>query len=218
MCEPASFVVTKTKVFWSTKSEHHSHIIAEHKLLEKDVRGNFRVACVEITPPNGDLTLPFCKWVYHLDSRSPQDVMPIWYDAKDVERRCRAKLKEWRAAKVVMPNEKRVIRDGQIVGVYGKVKASGSAIVRALNSAVVYALGSAIVKAFDSAKVEAYDSAIVEATDSAVVKAFDSAIVEAYGSATIIAYNLLSPDILRSPQSVLINRSNKAVVCHIGKP
>ena len=39
MCEPASFVVTKDKVFWSLKSDGHEDIIREHALCADGVGG-----------------------------------------------------------------------------------------------------------------------------------------------------------------------------------
>ena len=68
MCEPASFVVTKKEVFWSKKTESHHEIISEFKIKEQNVRKEYNLVCVEITPPDGDYTKPLSKWKYRLDT------------------------------------------------------------------------------------------------------------------------------------------------------
>ena len=104
-------VVTKKQVFWSKTSESHEAIIEEFGLKEKDVRGNVTFVRIEIVPLDNDYALPFSKWKYELD----QDLLPKWYVAKDVERRARKHLKEWRKQKVIMPNEKRVVKEGDYI-------------------------------------------------------------------------------------------------------
>ena len=54
MCKPASFVLTKTKVFWSENSDSHDDIIREHKLNESGTRG-INILRVEIAPDDGNL-------------------------------------------------------------------------------------------------------------------------------------------------------------------
>ena len=44
MCRPASMIVTKTKVFWSEKSDSHEDIVEEYKLKEQNVRGDYLFA------------------------------------------------------------------------------------------------------------------------------------------------------------------------------
>lgn len=95
MCNPASFVLTKDKCFWSITSESHLDIIKEHKLHADGVRGPNTVA-VEISPPNGNLSLPLAEWKYKCE----QDIMPSWYDAADGERRAREALSDWAAKKL----------------------------------------------------------------------------------------------------------------------
>jgi len=116
MCIPASFVVTKERVFWSKNTDSHEEIICEFRLKEMDVRGTPTLVRIEITPPMADLGKPLTDWVYHLDR---QDIRPSWYDAADVERRARSVLPQWRDAKVVGPGEVREKHtEGQIY-VYG---------------------------------------------------------------------------------------------------
>jgi len=118
MCQPASFVITKKQVFWSKTTEGHSDIIEEFGLKEKDVRGNITLVRIEIVPPDGNYKLPFSKWEYHLD----QDLLPKWYDGKEVEKRARKHLKEWRKCKVIMPNEERNVKEGDFIIIsYGTV-------------------------------------------------------------------------------------------------
>ena len=82
MCQPASFIETKSKVFWSKFSDSHEDIIQEHKLHE-GARINF--VRIEITPPDMDFTKPISKWIYNVD----QDITPDWFNKKTSEEKCR---------------------------------------------------------------------------------------------------------------------------------
>src|SRR5574343_379317 len=95
MCNQASFIVTKSKVFFCEKSDSHEDIIKEHKLTADGVRGP-NIVRVEIMPPNNDWKLTCDKWRYKVD----QDVLPGWYDSVNAERRCRIALKKWYALRV----------------------------------------------------------------------------------------------------------------------
>jgi len=95
MCNPASFVMTKERVFWSKTSDSHEDIIKEFNLCADGVRGS-NIVRVEITPPNGNLSLTLSQWIYSVD----QDDVPGWYDAKTAERECRVKLKAWKKQKL----------------------------------------------------------------------------------------------------------------------
>jgi len=101
MCRPASFVLTKQKVFWGLRTESHEQIIADNKLREMTARNNPSLVRVEVVPPGGDWNAPLRKWEYHLD----QDILPAWYDAEDCERRAKHALKDWYKAKVVKQGE-----------------------------------------------------------------------------------------------------------------
>ena len=137
MCEPASFVVIKDNgsyiAYWSKNSDSHEVIKKENGLDKLDVdnvRGDYRMIPVEITPPDNDFRLPLKKWVFRAE------VVPEWADMADVEVACRVQLKDWLSAKVVLPNEeKERINLGQIVPIYGKVKSiSGSAVITTYNN------------------------------------------------------------------------------------
>ena len=96
MCHPASFVVTRDRVYWSMVTDSHTEIIAEYGLHEDGVRG-VNVVKVEISPANGQLDSDPAGWGYKLD----QDRVPDWYDAAECERRARVALAEWVAARVI---------------------------------------------------------------------------------------------------------------------
>ena len=219
MCEPASFVVVKVGgsyvAYWSKKSDSHEVIKKENNLLELDktdnVRGDYRLIPIEITPPERDYRLPLEKWVFR------PEVSPEWANMEDVEVACRVQLKDWLAAKVVLPEEERGnINLGQIVAIYGKVESiydsaqvkyiCGSAQVEYISGSaqVEYICGSAQVKSI-------YGSAQVKyISDSAQVESIS-------GSAVITTYNNLSPDILKSSKAVMIDRSKDVVRCFVGK-
>jgi len=99
MCNPASFVVTKNKVYWSKKSDSHLEIIAEFGLNESGLRG-VNVVPVEITPPKGNLSLPLSKWVFAIDYQGVMRDLPEWWDGDKYERMARTELKAWKKAKL----------------------------------------------------------------------------------------------------------------------
>ena len=95
MCKPASFVITKDRIFWSKTSDAHEDIIAEHELHVDSIAGP-KIVRVEISPPKGNFSLSLCDWVYHTD----QDSLPAWYDPANAERECRITLQKWAAHKL----------------------------------------------------------------------------------------------------------------------
>ena len=99
MCKPASFVVTKDQVFWSKNSDSHQSIADENNLHTDGVRG-VNVVFTEVSPAGGNVTLPVNQWKYMVDERS-LGLLPDWYDAADVEKRCRVALAEWAAQKLI---------------------------------------------------------------------------------------------------------------------
>lgn len=96
MCNPASFVLTKDRVFWSKRTDSHSEIIKEFGLHEHGVRGP-NVVNVEICPPKGDMRKPLDEWVFSVD----QDQLPDWATPQSCEQRARSALPEWIAANVI---------------------------------------------------------------------------------------------------------------------
>ena len=182
MCQPASFVVTKTKVFWSEVSDSHEDIIEEYSLNEMVV-GKPTFVRVEISPADGNLSTDPKTWVYKLD----QDIKPDWYDAKKVEGRCRTALKNWAKKKIIKSGNHK-IKSGQVYA-YGSssVTAYGSSSVRAYGSSSVTACDSSSVTARDSSSVTACDSSSVTACGSSSVRAYDSSSVTACGSSSVTA-------------------------------
>lgn len=148
MCSPASFVLTKDKVFWSRNSDSHERIIDENNLHVDGVRGP-NIVRVEITPLHGDMRKPLSRWKYYCD----QDVLPAWYDAKTDEKRARAALKAWAKANLVRAGH-RSIAEGHLYATgSASVYATGSSTVHARGSSTVVASGSSTVYAGGSSKV-----------------------------------------------------------------
>ena len=99
MCDYASFVLTKDKVFWSKKTESHHEIIQEFNLCECDSSGTrIHIVKTEIIPVKyGDLS----TWKYQVD----QDVFPPWYDKRDCEVCTRKGLRK-KVGKAILKNFK----------------------------------------------------------------------------------------------------------------
>ena len=235
MCKPASFIITEDKVFWSKKTDSHEDIIKEFCLIECDRNGGNgkpMLVRVEICPPDEDYKQPLKEWVFKTDQND--DLLPDWYDAKEAEKRTRRILKDWLKAKVILPHQAVDAISTNILAIYGKVKyIGGSAQVKYIRDSaqveyicgsaqVEYICGSAQVEYIrDSAQVEYIrDSAQVEyICGSAQVEYIrDSAQVKTVGGKVVICtYNNLSPDILKSSQAVMIDRSGDIVKCYVGK-
>jgi len=235
MCRPASFIVTKSNIFWSKTTEGHSEIIEEFGLKEKDVRGNYTLVGVEIVPPNKDYKLPLSKWQFCVDFAGFKRDLPSWWNEKKVEKRVRQALKEWRKCKIVMPNETRNIENGDsIIAIYGTIKyVCGGTIEYVCGGTIEYVCGGTI-GSVDGGTIEYVDGGTIESVDGGTIESVDGGTIESVyggtikyvcgqlpneikGNATIIAYSSLSPEILKSTQAVLIDRSKKTVVCHVGK-
>jgi len=73
MCEFASFVLTKDRALWSSTSDSHEQIIAEHQL--RDDAARVLIVRVELTPPADD---PRCADLARWDFAVDQDVLPEW--------------------------------------------------------------------------------------------------------------------------------------------
>jgi len=172
MCNPASFVATKTHSLWSPTPDSHERIIEEHN-LHAGVYPHVNFVRIEIAPKNGDLSTDSKAWRYKVD----QDIVPDWYNARDCERRCRTELVKWKRAKLITAGHQEIDK--------GLLYAYGSATVKAYNFATVIAFNSAKVAAYCSTTVKAYGSVIVHACDSASVEAFDSAEVTVYDNAIV---------------------------------
>jgi len=117
MCREASFVLTKTKVYWSRTSDSHEEIIAEHKLNESGTRG-VNILRVEIVPPHNDYSIPARKWVFGFD----QDLLPKWANKEKDEKRVRRELAKWIKAKVILPGKTIDNLQGCCAYLYGTVQ------------------------------------------------------------------------------------------------
>jgi hypothetical protein len=174
MCEPASFVLTKDRVFWSAYTDSHEEIIAEHSLAQDGVRGP-NVVRVELTPEDGNLSSDPAEWRFRVD----QDRLPDWFSRETHEPIVRAEAKAWQASKVFTSGVHEVRK--------GQAYSYGSSQVMACDSSQVRACGSSQVRAYGSSQVTAYDSSQVTAYDSSQVTAYDSSQVTACGSSQVTA-------------------------------
>ena len=219
MCEPASFVVTKKQVFWSKNTESHHEIITEFQLKEQNVRKEYNLVCVEITPPDGDFTKPFSKWTYHLDTGGYDREKPNWYDAVDVEKRCRMHLKDWRKAKVVMPNQSiESINLGQIIAIYGTVNDISGGTVKYIRGGTVEYIYGGTVEYIYGGTVNDIRGGTVNNIRGGTVKYYRGNFPDRVsGNAIVINYGSLTPEILKSCDAVMIDRSNKIVKCFTGR-
>ena len=117
MCNAASFVLVKNRVFWSKKTDSHAEIIKEFSLCES-IRNESAHTCevcvlkVEITPPREHAyDAPLNEWVFRVD----QDIMPKWFDAIADEKRARGALEEWAKARLIRNGENRSVNDGDCI-------------------------------------------------------------------------------------------------------
>jgi len=216
MCHPASFVLTKDRVYWSLRTDSHTEIIAEHGLHEDGARG-VNVAKVEIRPADGRLDSDPAGWRYKLD----QDYTPDWYDAADCERRARVELVKWIEARVFTAGEHVVTDASCYASGSARVEAKGSSIVVARDSSRVVAWGSSSVVAWGSSSVEARGSSRVEARNSSSVEAWgssrvearESSSVEARGSSRVEAWDSSSVEALGSSTVEAWDSSRVEVAC-----
>jgi len=194
MCEPASMIVTKKKVFWSLKTESHHEIISEFGLKEKDVRGNYTLVPIEITPPVNDFRLPLSKWQFRIDHAGYKHELPNWWDEKKEEKRVRIALKEWRKAKIIMPNESRNnIIDGQVIAIYGTVEYIRGGTVKYIEGGTVeYIRGGTVeyirggtVKSIEGGTVKYIEGGTVEYIRGGTVEYIEGGTVESIEGGTV---------------------------------
>ena len=169
MCQPASFVLTATDVFWSGTNDSHEEIIKEHQL--DDTTSPPSILRVEILPPDMDMSKPLREWGWKID----QDIMPTWHNPIQDEHRCRMELEKWFARNVLASGEHETSGTARFI--------CGSATIEEVS-------GSATIKhVYDSATIKAVSGSatIKEVSGSATIKAvYDSATIKAVsGSATI---------------------------------
>jgi len=168
MCKPASMVLTKTKCYWSKRTNSHEEIIEEYGLSPDGKRGP-NVVRIEIIPPGSDMTKPPSRWRFCVD----QDVFPSWFSRAKYEPIVRKELRKWKKARV-FTHGKHTVKD-MWVYVYG--------------SAEVLALGSSTVEAHGTSVVRAVDSSVVNAYALSKVRAFQDSNVIKYGGTVTLSGN-----------------------------
>src|ERR1035438_9978451 len=90
MCNFASFILTKDRVFWLSESDSHSEIISHFELHEWGTHGP-NVVKVEIRPtPTLKRWHDYAEWALTFD----QDQFPKWHNPIVSEHRARAALVE----------------------------------------------------------------------------------------------------------------------------
>jgi hypothetical protein len=154
MCQFASFIITRTKVYWSSKSDSHEQIIRENGLEELD-RETTNLVRVEIFP-NWESILDLDTWKFVLD----QDRLPDWTFEGDpgLEERARKALKR-------RAQEERWFKEesGQnvFVGFYGTAKAGnrGVAITGSYGTAIAGNHGTANAGYIGTAQAGNYGTA-----------------------------------------------------------
>ena len=158
MCKPASFVLTKTRAYWSEDGDSHEDIISEHSLHADGPRGP-NIVHVEVVPQEENYAAPLDQWQYNVD----QDVLPDWYDADAAESMARAALQKW-AKQHIIRDHLDEVRDGQ---------------TRIL-------LESATVENVIGGWVDAYDSATMKSVRGGWVRAcYDSDTAESMARAAL---------------------------------
>ena len=222
MCQPASFVVTKTAVFYGSKSESHEDIIEEHGLENLDREINLGLVHVEITPPGGNFAAPLEQWQYQVD----QDLLPEWYNAADVEDRVRAKLPKWASEKIVLANQIVEKANGHIIAVYGTVQKvlDGGTVQEVWGGGTVQEVwgGGTVQKVLDGGTVQKVwgDGTVQKVLDGGTVQKVlgGGTVQEVWGGGTVQSYTeSITKGILHGRNAVLIDRSGERVVCYIGE-
>ena len=270
----ASCVVTKKKVYWSDKTDSHEIIIKENGLKELDARGNATLVRVELIPNNEDYRLPIKSWVYKIE----QDILPNWYDAKEVERRSRVALKDWykacvipvgkvvyklnRSIKLVLGTVNEVLGGGTVNEVLGggtvnKVWGGGTVnevlgggtVNKVLGGGTVNEVwgggtvnevwgggtvnkvwgGGTVNKVWGGGTVnKVWGGGTVNKVlgggtvnevwgGGTVNKVLGGGTVNEVWGGTVITYTSLPLTILKGVGAVIVDRSGKIVVCHVGK-
>ena len=211
MCNPASFVLTKDAAFWSKTSDEHERIIEKFKLHADGVRGT-NIVRVEINPPDGDMSKPLSKWIYHLD----QEEKPDWYDPVESEKRARIALEEWAKARLIRTGESRLVRDARVFALPGSsVEALGNSSVVAWENSSVMAWGNSSVMAWGNSSVVAWEnSSVVARENSSVVARGNSSVTKIFGG--VVRFFTMFSCTISGRFSVAIDMTRDAAVCHVG--
>ena len=234
MCEPASFVLTEDKVFWSADTDSHTAIMTQNGLQEEVSLFHVNTLRVEITPPDGDFSKPESEWQFFTD----QDVLPSWYDEVIDEARARKELTAWIKAKVIT-SEFRIVNCGTVYATgpnanlelhqeaHAKARHGASVVLRDHSEVVAYDNSHVIgrhnshVTLCDLAEGDAYDFANVWLHQNSKVLAIDSTRVEAYEESYVSAMshanvNAYEHSQVKATDNVLVRAYDKARVVATG--
>jgi len=194
MCKPASFVLTKDKVFWSKKTDSHDEIIREFGLHEGNAVQIYTLK-VEISPADGDIFSDPATWPYKLD----QDMLPAWHNPVRDKKRAEAALRDWVAARV-------------FIGKAGLVFNSDEVVFLKNSSAELW--GSSSAELWGSSSVELWDSssAVLRGSSSAVLR--DSSSAELYDSSSAVLWDSSSAESIKDSATA----TNKSSEIDLPKP
>lgn len=152
MCNPASMIVTRSRVLWDKDDDSHETIITRHGLDDSECGGDF--VRIEIVPLYYCYRIPVIEWEYRTD----QDDVPAWYDEREAEIAVRAELPRWAEHHIISQHGNKlptVIGRGQSrVVLRGKVVQRGGHC-RAYNNVQVEMHGGRCI-ASDSSQVIIY--------------------------------------------------------------
>jgi hypothetical protein len=181
MCSPASFVLTKDKIFWGTESDSHDEIIAEHKLHADGVRGA-NIVRVEITPQHGNFLLPIDEWTYKLD----QDDKPKWYDATECEALVRTTLPEWMAAKIVLPEQKiERVTDRNLVAVYGDIQSVEGGTIQSVRGGTIQSVYSGTIQSVEGGTIQSVYSGTIQSVEGGTIQSVEGGTIQSVRGGTI---------------------------------
>ena len=215
MCKPASFVITKDKVFWSKVSDSHEDIIKEFSLAA-EVAGKICIVRCEITPPKeGRFDLPADEWIYKTDQEAKS--LPEWFDAAEVEARCRMELVYWLETKVVLQG--RIIQKLESgVSVFvcgGTVNEVCGGTVNWVSGGTVNAVWGGTVNAVWGGTVNEVCGGIVNEVCGGIVNKVWGGTVNNVCGGTVKFYISFSCK-LTGLRAVVINRIGKKAKRHVG--
>jgi hypothetical protein len=181
MCRPASFVVSKDRVYWSKSSDNHEDIIRENNLKESNIRSEVQFVRVEICPPDEDFRKPLDQWQYRTD----QDLLPDWYVGSEEEKRVRAVLPDWLKAKVILPEQSVDKVDGSVLAIYGTVESIDDGTVKSIDGGTVESIDGGTVESIRSGTVKSIHGGTVKSIRGGTVESIHGGTVEYIHNGTV---------------------------------
>lgn len=209
MCNPASFVLTKDRVFWSMFSDSHETIIEEFGLHESSRLLEPNILRLEITPPivmnkycdkRPNFAAPLDTWNYKVD----QDIMPPWYDAETAKVRATMALKEWYDARVFSNNPPKDLSNGRFW-----LLDRAFAFLRTNAVAYMYDYSQAVLHC--NAEATLFDKSVASLKDHSRVILHNESQAKAYGESCVIAYADATMHLFGSSRGALYKNA-KAII------